>query len=358
MRVYSRHLIRQYGSIFLPLMAAFVALYLIVDFLDRLDILLRHDASASESLRYFLFKIPLMVTQIAPAAAMVAVLVSLGLMGRRNEIVALRACGISLWQMAIPLLGVGFCLSLAAIAWDEFVVPYASRQFEYVNNVEIRNRGERALLSDREIWLQGSGGFYHIDHVDLRRGELYGVTMLSVGPDFTSESVVEIRQARWAGDHWQVDGAVRHRLGPSGELRSEAVPNPELLIREPLSEFTEVQRQPEELSFLELRDRIRRLSRKGIDASNYLVDLYLKLALPFSIVALMLIGIPIAGSVRRNPSVAQALASGLVVGFAYWVVLGFARSLGESGVVGAALAAWAANAIAVMLGGVLFLRGE
>jgi lipopolysaccharide export system permease protein len=122
--------------------------------------------------------------------------------------------------------------------------------------------------------------------------------------------------------------------------------------------FLEVQREPEELSFVALRERIQSLTGKGIDASHYLVDLYLKLALPFSSAVLALIAVPIAGRLRRHPSMAATIGVGTAVGFSYWVLLGLSTSLGQSGAVPPLIAAWAPNAIYALLAAVLFLWSE
>ena len=105
--VTSRYLIRECLSVLLPVILMFLVLYLIVDFFERLDLLLRNHAAPISAVRYFVFKIPLMVTQIMPPAVLAAVLLSLGMLSRRNEIIALRASGVSLVQTAFPLLVLG-----------------------------------------------------------------------------------------------------------------------------------------------------------------------------------------------------------------------------------------------------------
>ena len=81
----------------------------------------------------------------APPAVATSALLTYALFSRRNEIVALRAGGISLGQTAVPVLAIAAALSVAALAWNETVVPYASRRFQYVNNVEIRERALRGV---------------------------------------------------------------------------------------------------------------------------------------------------------------------------------------------------------------------
>jgi lipopolysaccharide export system permease protein len=355
--VINRYLARQFVALLLPILAAFVLLYIIIDLFDRLDILLRHNASASAAARYFLFKIPLMVTQITPPAVITAALLTFGLLGRRNEIIALRSGGISLPQTAAPVLLLSLGISVAALTWNETVVPYCSRQFQYVNNVEIRKRALRGVLSERAIWYRSAEGFYHIEYVDRRQQAVFDLTIYRFDNAFHLRSVLRAPRADWVDGRWRTVGAVEYPMG-DGTLVGTPVPADAFRIAESLDDFLEIQREPEELSFTALRERIDDLTRKGIDASHYLVDLYLKLALPFASFVLTVVALPIAGRLRRHPSIAATVGLGTAVGFGYWVVLGLSTSLGQTGALPPPLAAWAANGIYLLLGAGLFLSSE
>jgi lipopolysaccharide export system permease protein len=356
--VITRYLAREFLSLFGIILLCFVVLYLVIDFFDRLDVLLRNDATPALAVRYFIFKVPLMISQVTPAAVIAAVLLSLGMMARRNEIIAFRALGVSLWQMAAPLLVVSALISTASLVWEETVVPYSSRKFQYVNVVEIRKRPLRGLLSEREIWYHGRDGFYNIDHVDAERSALHGLTIYRLDSSFSPESIIEVATARWDGQRWLTARAIERRF-PAGEqiVTRELAPGA-VQIAESWEDFLDVRREPEELSFRALRQRIAILTRKGIDASAYLVDLHLKLALPCASFVLALLAVPLAGRVRRHASVAAVIAIGLGAGFSYWVVLAFANSLGHGGALPAPVAAWAANGIFLLIGAALFLGGE
>lgn len=351
----SRYLVGQFVAIFLPVTAAFVMLYVIIDLFDRLDILLKHEASVDAAARYFFFKIPLMLTQITPPAVIVSVLLSLGLLSRRNEIVAMRASGISLGQTALPLFLLAVGVSFLSLGWNETVVPYSSRKFQYVNNIEIRKRDLRGILSDREIWYHGGAGFYNIDHVDRQRRVVYGLVIYQFDDGFQLRSVLRIPRAEWKDGGWVLEG-VRHTIGT--DVLTTPIDAQSVSIPETLDDFLEVQREPEELSYGLLRKRITDLTRKGIDASHYLVDLHLKLALPFASAVLAIVAIPIGGRLRRQPSIAAIVGLGTGVGFAYWVLLGLANSLGQSGALPPLVAAWAANVVFLLVGAVLFLYSD
>jgi len=355
--VVHRYLAGQFLGMFLPILAGFILLYVIIDVFDRLGILLRHQATADAAARYFLFKIPLMVTHVTPPAVITAVLLTFGMLGRRNEIIALRAGGISLPQTAVPVMTLAAAISVAALVWNETVVPYCARKFEYVNNVEIRKRAIRGVLSDRAIWYHGADGFYNIDYVDRAQQAVYDLTIYRLDAQFRLRSVVNVARAQWIDGRWQATDAVEHAID-GGTFQSMPLPAEKLSISETLDDFLAVQREPEELSFIELRERVRFLTRKGIDASHYLVDLYLKLALPFASIALALVAVPIGGRLRRHPSMAATIGVGTAVGFAYWVLLGLSMSLGQTGAIPPLIAAWSANALFVLFGTTLFLWSE
>jgi lipopolysaccharide export system permease protein len=354
----SRYLVRECLAVLLPVMLAFVILYLIVDFFDRLDILLKNHATAISAVRYFAFKVPLIITQIMPPAVLAAMLLSLGMLSRRNEIIAFRASGVSLLQTAFPLLVLAAALSVGTLLWNEAVVPYCTRAYQYVNNVEIRKRPRRGVLSQHEIWYHGADGFYNIDEIEPRKGLLLGLTIYRTDPEFNLRSIIEVPSARWTGSGWVTNGAVEHSVTFDGQIVTAHLATDQVVIHETLDDFLEVHREPDELSYLDLRQRIRDLSRKGIDASSYLVDLNMKLAVPFTAFVLACVAIPLAGRVQRHPSLAAIVGSGLALGFGYWVVLALSNALGESGVLPPIVSAWAANLIFCLFGVVLFLSSE
>ncbi|MBP1686759.1 MAG: permease [Deltaproteobacteria bacterium] len=356
--VTSRYLIREFVAVLIPVVLAFLIIYLIVDFFDRFDILLRSHADALAAVRYFLFKIPLMLTQIMPPAVLAAMLLSLGMLSRHNELVALRASGVSLLETAFPLVVLAGSIGVGTLVWNETIVPYCTRACQYINNVEIRKRPQRGILSERGIWYHGANGFYSIDQIDPRHGTLLGLTIYQVGANFELQRIIEVASAQWTGEAWLSSGAFEHAIGNDGQVHTRAMSPDDFVITESLGDFLDVHREPEELSYIDLRQRMRELSRKGIDPSGYLVDLNMKLSVPFAALVLACVAIPLAGRVVRHPSIAATVGVGLVVGFGYWVLLALANALGQSGVLPALVSAWAANVIYILLGCGLFLSLE
>jgi lipopolysaccharide export system permease protein len=329
----------------------------VAEFFDRLGSFLRHDAGAGTMVRYFLFKLPLVVSQVTPFAVLMGGLVGLGLLARQNEFVALRACGVSMWQIAAPLLAVAAVVSLANFAWNETVVPGSAQRWHAIENFEIKKRGVATVFTGRDVWYHGREGLYNIERVSLRRQALYGLSVYQLGPEFRPTRLVEIDLAAWDGAHWSFDGTRTRVFGADGVHETPGVPH-DFRLPETLEDFGAVSIEPEALSYGMLRRQIKDLRHKGVDTSESLVDLHLKLALPAASLVMMLIAVPLAASGTRLTSLAVAIGLGLAVGFGYFVVMAFARPLGQSGDLPPALAAWSANVLFALVGGYFVLGAE
>ena len=348
--VLGRHLLRSFFSTFALALAAFVAIYVVADFFDRLDTFLSHDAPVWTIIRLFLFKIPLIVTQITPIAVLVGALVGLGLLGRQNEFVAMRACGVSIWQIATPLVAAGALIGVLAFAWNEAVVPYSARRWHAIENVDIKKREAAMMFTGREVWYHGRAGFYNIERVAPRRSSLYGLTVYQLGTDFRPTRLIEIDSATWDGARWQLVGG-RTREFRQGEVRELPRAPVGFTLPETLDDFRAVSVEPEELSYGLLRRQMKDLRRKGVDTSESWVDLHMKLSLPAASLIMMLVAVPLAAAGTRMSSFASSVGLGFAVGFGYFVVMAFARALGQTGALPPMVAAWAANVLFALIGG-------
>jgi len=355
--VLSRHLAGEFLRTFALTVAAFVVIYVIADFFDRFDGFLKHDATLGAIALVFLFKIPLIVTQITPVAVLAGALVSLGLLARHNEFVALRACGVSIWQITVPLLVVAAGISVATFVWNETVVPYSARRWHTIENTEIKKHDAEGLFTGRQVWYHGRAGFYNVDRVSKRRRALYGLSIYQLGDDFRPTRLIEFDAATWTGSDWTLTGGRTREFGRTGMRDRKAAPE-HFTLPETFEEFRTVAAEPEELSYGLLRRQIKDLRRKGADTAELMVDLQLKLALPAASLMMMLVAAPLAAKGTRLTSLATSIGIGLVLGFGYFVAVAFTRALGLSGALPATVAAWSANGLFALLGGYYLLGSD
>jgi lipopolysaccharide export system permease protein len=352
-----RYLQREFLRTFLVILVLFLLLYLLADFFDRFDTVLRHDPSFAAVLQTFALKLPIVVTQVAPVAVLAGVVIGLGLLARHGEIVALKACGISRWQLLAPLLIVGVVISVASVAWNEAVVPAAARRWHTVWNREVKGKRSSSVFAGREIWYRGAAGLYNFQRVRLRRRMLLGVTIYELDDDFTPRRIITAKRGLWNGDGWSLEDAETIEIDSTGLHVTPGLPE-HFRLPETLDDFRVVDIEPEAFSFSMLREQIRVLQAKGIDTSESWVDLYLKLALPGASIVMILLGVPLAIRTGERRTMGTSMGIALAIGFSYFMVVAFARALGQNGALPPLVAAWISNLIFTLVGLQLILGAD
>ena len=79
---------------------------------------------------------------------LVAVLVTLGVLSKQNEVTAFKACGVSLHRLAAPILIVSTLFSGALFGFNYSYVPAANRQQDALRD-EIKGRPEADVSESR-----------------------------------------------------------------------------------------------------------------------------------------------------------------------------------------------------------------
>lgn len=346
--ILDRYLMGGYVKILLLILSCLAGFYLIVDFFDHIDAVVQSGSSVWLSFQYFFYKLPLMISQVLGFAVLIATLFSLGLLSRNKELTALRASGLSLRRISLPLMLFSLLICVFAFLLNESLVPIFSRKSQAIYRTQIKKKQSQSLVGTKDIWMRGQDSFIRVDYFDAKKNLLEGVTLYLLNPDFSPKGLIEASSARWNRKRWEVQGATEWLFLSDGQMTQQKVDTALPLIETP-EDFKLLARDTEEYSFTELRKQIADLKAKGIDARAYEVDLQIKLAIPVLAPLLTLLAIPFA--LKYNASGGWALSFGfaMALGFAYWVVLAFSMSLGHSGALPPWIAAWIPDIILTMV---------
>jgi lipopolysaccharide export system permease protein len=169
--------------------------------------------------------------------------------------------------------------------------------------------------------------------------------------------VIDVATAEWVEGKWRFDGVRTVRYDDDGVHAENALP-PHFTLPETLEDFGVIALEPEETSYSILKRQIRSLRAKGVDASESLVDLHLKVATPFAAVVMMLLAVPLATRGTRATSLPAAIGLAFAIGMSYFFVVGFSRALGQAGSLPPIVAAWTANAVFSVVAGYYQVAAE
>lgn len=330
---------------------------LIIDLVEHLEEIVDNAASPIDVIRYYIYLLPWIYKIIIPAAVLLAGLFSIGLLARNNEILAMKAAGVSLYRIALPLLIFTFLLSLGNFYFNEEILPAATRERNIIKKgtVERKDRGSGSVFYN--LSKQGEGGIiYHFESYRPASMEAKNPLVQRFEKDTLKES--------WRGElmryhrsSWVIYNGTYRNFTDDNEayVRFDSLVLDQ--CREKPEEFEKYRGKPEDMGYRELAGYIEVLKKTGSSYTRELVDLKTKISFPFTTFIVMFISIPLASNPSRS-GVAMSFAIASGISLLYFVIFKVTQSLGYSGKLSPDLSAWMINVVFLIVGLVIFLRSR
>ena len=172
-RYIARLYVRVAGLSFLALLG----LFYIATFIDRADKMFKGQASTRMMLELLAYRTPQFVYYVIPLAALLSSLVTFGLLARTSELTVMKACGISLYRIAVPIVGLSLAWSVALFGLEQEILAAANRRAEVLDNT-IRGRPTTDVQpAEPTLDHRADGSIYHYSYFDPQRNML---TWLSI----------------------------------------------------------------------------------------------------------------------------------------------------------------------------------
>ena len=364
-RILDGYILREFVFLFATVLAGFVLLIIVFTFFDLMGDILRNRIALSIVGAYLLNLTPSMLYQIAPLAVLIAVLVTFVVMNRNSEIVAIKASGISLYRLIVPVITITAALAVGLFLFDQYYLPQANRRQEALRNV-IKGRPPQTYLNPRQKWIMGQkplagepDRIFYYEFFDPDRNEFANLSVFEFDPStFQLTRRIFARRAVWRSNSGQwafENGWVRDMQGASVTAYRTFLQTSFPEIHAAPDYFKKEDLQSQEMNFRQLDRYIRDLEQSGFDTKRLSVALWQKLSYPLIAVVMAVLAIPFALSMGRRGSITGvAIAIGLAL--AYWVVNLLFGAMGNSNYLPAALAAWSADVLFGLVGGYLLLR--
>jgi lipopolysaccharide export system permease protein len=350
----SREIIKTFSLVLVMV----IGIYLAVDFLEKVDDFMEAGIGLSRMIPFFIYEIPFIVSQIAPVALLLAVLIVFGLMNKNNEIIALKSSGISIYYLMRPVLAIGIIFSLGLGILLEFIVPITQVKANHIWRQEVRK--EAAMISrEKNIWVKGKRSILHIKYYNPLTGTINGVSLNRFDKTFRLVMRIDARYGQFENGLWRLTDVIRQEF--KKDARQPLVNFAEHLtvdLELVPADLTRVAKKSDEMGFGELYRYIQKIEAEGYDAVKYRTDLQAKFAFPLVCVIMSLAGIGIAVRGNIKGSLPISIAFGIGLAFLYWVFSSFCMSLGYGEMLPPWIAAWMANFLFLCFCGFLLVNAE
>ena len=336
--------------------AALLGIFYISTFIDKTDKLFKGQATGGMVVRLLGFMTPQFIYYVIPLAALVSVLVTFGLLSRSSELSVMKACGISLYRIAAPLLILSIVWSGILFGLEQKILAVSNQRVEALD-AQIRGRPPRTSNPLTRRWVVGrDGAIYHYSFYDAQKKALQNLVIYRPVQDqwqlhsqlFTPSAGFDGMQ--WVGTKgWQQDFTAR-----KGGF--ETFPQRTLPL-EPPDYFETQQPLAEMMTVPQLKRFIDEQAASGFNVVPQMIELQKKLAFPFVTVVMTLLAIPFGMTTGKRGTL-YGIGIGIVMALTYWVTGNAFAAIGKAGILSPIMAGWAPNILAAGTAAYLLLTAR
>lgn len=319
-----------------------LSLYYIVEFIDMSEKVQKGNATLAMVAEYFYYATPTFVYFVVPLSTLVAVLTTFGGLTRTNELTVLRACGVSLYRTALPMLMLAMLWSGVLFVLEDRVVAHSERKASVLRDV-IRDRPPRTFNLANRSWLLGKDGrIYYYAVYDPRARTLHQASVFETARDpFRLVSHTSAAQVTFRDGEWHATEGWVQSFAADGTVTREAFAERTLQMETP-DDFGTEQIEATMMNYGELRDYIDRLGESGFSIAEQEVELHRKLAFPFVTLVMTLIAVPFGVTTGRRGAL-YGIGLALTLAVSYLVISHIFIAFGNASMLPPLLAAWATN---------------
>jgi LPS export ABC transporter permease LptG/LPS export ABC transporter permease LptF len=341
------------------IVGTFLMLLLVFTLFELLGDILRNQVSPFVVGEYLLNVAPFFLYNITPLAMLLAVLVTFGVMQRANEITAIKATGISIYRIIVPVLLASAIVAGCLFFSDQWYLPRTNRRQDALRN-RIKGKPAQTYLQPDRKWIFGQNSdIYYYQFFDPDRDQFASISVFQFNPrTFEITRRVQAQRAHWTDSlqRWV------YEQGWARELNGVAIQNYRQFdvatfaqLDEPPTYFKKKVEQSSEMTYEELRRYIHDLQQSGFDVVRLRVQLHEKLAFPLITLVMAILAVPFSLSTGKRGAIA-GVATAVGIAVVYTVTSRLFEAMGNLSQLPPALAAWSPDLIFGLVGGYLILK--
>ena len=352
-------ILRDFAMYLGMILLSFILLTLVFTFFELLSDIVRNRISLIVVGKYLLNVTPSMIYIIAPLSVLLAVLTTIGLLQKSNEITAMKATGTSIYRVIFPIFVIAAVISTGLFFFDQYYIPEANQRQETLRN-QIKGKPAQTYLRPDRKWIFGEhNNIYYYEFFDPDQNTFANITAFQFDPaTFELTGRVHASRAHWSEElkKWIFEQGWERTFRGSAiqsfhQFEVDTFPT---LIEHP-NYFKKEVHQSSEMNYLELRTYIADLQQSGFDVVRLRVQLQKKFAYPLITLVMAVLAVPFSLSAGRKGAL-TGIAVALGVAITYFVAAGLFEAMGNASQLPAAMAAWAPDLIFGFLGGYLLLK--
>jgi len=359
MKILRKYLLKEISIMFLFSLVIFTFALVTGNIIKLAHLVINKGVDITMVGKLFLFLIPFLLSYTIPMSALSANLLVFGRLSSDNEITAMRANGISLYKLTLPLIIAGLILSLFSVILNDKILPqahFASRKI--VKNIGVKNP---SAYLEPGTFIKSFKNYIIFIHA-LDKNQLKGIRLYQLQKGRPTRTIIARR-----GEFITLENQNGVKLKLINGTSDE--PNPKNPLRfyklnfktyyltlnldEGLSSGDYIEKKPKEMNFQEIKREIKMLGYYHIDAPALMAEFHRKISISFATLIFIILGISLGIFTKRGEKTVQ-FAIALAVIIAYYVLMAGGMAVSLKGIEPMWLWMYVPNIVLALVGIVLF----
>ncbi|ADW16281.1 permease YjgP/YjgQ family protein [Desulfobulbus propionicus DSM 2032] len=349
------HFLRNLGMI----MASFITLYLLIDFFEKIDNFLEKGKSFSLIATFFFANIPFIIDLMSPVCILLAGVVTLGVLNHSNELIALKACGIPLKKITVPIIGAALACTLLFLAMDQYVLPKTIAVTNQIWNKEIKGKVPLGIYRNGRYYYRGQEGFYSFSRPDPQKNLFKNFSYTVWDKEHAANTLIAAEIAVWNKGVWTLRNGQIQKAAGGDRFATQVFTNRRINFPETPDDFFVPAYRSMELSLVQLYKETQH-TRSEEERSKAWADFYGRISYTLLGLPLLLLGLPLLLLVYRKWGRDLSLAIPVSCGMAFlcWGVYTTLQSLAKASYIPPLAAAISVHLLVGCVGFFLLLRED
>ncbi len=359
MRIIRHYILRECIVPFILSLSVLTCVFLLGNLIRLANMVINKGVNVMDVGKIFLLYIPLLLGYTLPIACLTTVILAFSRFSADNEILAMRASGIHLKRLLLPMIVIGLILSLFSVILNERIIPYAHQE----QRVLLQNIGAKNPTAALEAGTFISAFKNQILFIYRIEGNhLYNVHIYQPQPNGKPTRTIIARE----GEFTPVPGENKIKMklidGTSDEPNFD---NPSNFYKLNFKNYFmtldlnasagKLEKKPKGMTLRELREKIKEFTALSIDTSPYVAEYHRKISWSFSAFIFILLGFPIAVITHRREKSANLALAGLCAASYYLLSLG-CEALSVQHIMPPDITMWIPNMAALFIAAILNYR--
>lgn len=294
-----------------------VGLSSLIKFVEQLQNVGDGDFTTWDAGLRVLYLIPSQIVLFFPMAALLGGVIGLGQMASNSELVVFQATGLSRAQIVMSSLKTVIPAMFLVLLLGEYVAPLGEQHSQDIKTTAL-SQGKITATANG-IWIKDNTNFVNIGAL-FRDGTLRDVKIYHFDANSDLQQIIQAKTATYKSHAWHMEDAVIVDVSDKNKITHQNEKDWTWTTNLTPDKLAVVSVSPDDLSAQGLYQYIHYMKANGQKADDYELELWRKLVSPLAVIAMLLLGASTIFGPLRSVSMGARLISGVLMGFAFYVV--------------------------------------